>query len=79
VPGKLLLHAGEIGVCRNLERELAASRLSSLPQLDRELADLGRKKRPPGLACRERQPGHLGIVVDGLIEIGRLERRMADA
>ena len=64
---------------RHFERQLGASRARAAVKSDDELPDLAREEGAVFLAFGEHESVHLGVIVDGPIEIGRLEGRVADA
>ena len=76
---QLPAHRGEVGIRRHFERQAGALRVRALVEPDDELTDLGREKGAARLALGEHQSVHLRVVVDGPIEIGGLERGVADS
>src|SRR5262245_56443519 len=75
---KVLAHLRELGIGRDLERQLAAARFCALLQFNCELAALGGEEGPICLAAGERQADHLGVVIDRLIKIRGFESRMTN-
>ena len=63
----------------HFERQAGALRVRALVELNDKLTDLGSEKGAARLALGEHQPVHLRVVVDGGIEIGCLERGVADS
>ena len=68
----------ELGVGRDLERQSRAARMVALLELDREIAQLGREEGAAVFPLRQCESGDLGEIVDLPVELGRLERRVAD-
>ena len=68
----------EVGVRRDLERQLGAARSLALHELQHELPDPAGQQRAILLARGDHEPGHLGVVLDLRLEIGRFEGRVRD-
>ena len=77
--GQLPTHVGEVRIRPHFERQPGALRARAPVKPDHELPDLAREEGAVVLAFGQHQSVHLGVVVDGPIKIGRLERRVADA
>src|SRR6516165_9283509 len=78
VPGKLARHLAEIGIGRDLERQLDAVRAVRLVQRNHELADLAGEERPVLFALGHDQAHEPVIVCNRLVQIRRLESGMSD-
>ena len=69
----------ELGVRIDLERQLGAARLIALFKLHHEVADLGRQIRAAVLPLGDRKADDLREIVDLPLEVGRLERGVAES
>ena len=69
----------EIGIRRDLEGEPGAARLVGLLELDHQQPGLGRQEGAVLLALGEDEPGDVRPIGDLLLDVGRLEGRVADA
>src|SRR5262249_11073854 len=78
VRGKRAGKRVEIRVRRHLERQPGAARLVGPVEPDDQLADLGGQEGPAVLAFGQHQAVDLRVVVDGLLQVRRLERRVPD-
>ena len=76
---ELARNLAEVGIRRDLERELQAALLLALVELDRELADLGGEEDAVFLALGDREAEELGVIVGLPREVGGLESRVSDA
>ena len=68
----------ELGLGRDLKRQSRAARVVALLELDHEITELGGEEGAAVLPLRQHQSGDLGEIVDLPIEVGRLERGVAD-
>src|SRR5262249_25314780 len=79
VLGELARQLAEVGIGRDLERQLDAVSPVGLVELDHELPDLGGEKRAILFALGHDQPHKLVVVRDRLFQVRRLEGGMADS
>src|SRR6516165_8400497 len=79
VPGKRARHLAEIGIGRDLERQLDAVRAVRLVQRNHELADLAGEECPVLFTLGHDQAHEPVVVCNRLVQIRRLESGMSDA
>jgi hypothetical protein len=77
--GELPRQFAEIGIGGNFERQLDAVRSIRLVELDHQLSDLGGEKGAILFAFGHDQSHELPVIRDGLFQVRRLERGVADA
>jgi hypothetical protein len=76
---KLARHGAEVGVGRHFERQHHAALGVALVELNGELPDLAGEEGAVLFAFGQHQAQHLRVIIDHLLQVGRLECGVSDA